>query len=343
MDLLSGAVRIGQVWGITIRVHVWFLIWMGYSLLSAGDAWRTELWFMGMLFGIVLLHEFGHCFGARSVGGDARDILLWPLGGLAYAHAPMTPWAQFVTVACGPLVNLVFCLASAAVLIGTTGHWGVVSWNPFIGPRFGLLDAEWQAYVALFFRVNQIMLAFNLLPVYPLDGGQLFQTILWPFMGLQRSLTTACIIGLMGAGWLAYMGISGGGFMLVAIAIFGGMTCWQRLQAARMGYVVDERIATYDYVGRAHRRRGFWSRLFGRRRRADAAGFDAPGERYSPNPNPGAWEERLGEARALEEQLDRILKKVHEQGIHSLSYTERQLLERATRERQRREQELGRR
>ena len=115
MDFLNGSFRVGRLFGITIRVHILFVIWIAWRLIASGDGWQFHAAFLGMLFGIVLLHEFGHCFGARSVGGFAENILMWPLGGLAYAHAPMTPWAQFVTVASGPLVNVGFCVLAGVV------------------------------------------------------------------------------------------------------------------------------------------------------------------------------------------------------------------------------------
>ena len=334
MDFLAHSFRVGRVFGIDIRVHILFVIWIVFRLIQAGESWTREFWFLGMLFGIVLLHELGHCFGARSVGGDARNILMWPLGGLAYAHAPMTPWAQFVTVAAGPLVNVIFCAVSGVVLIALAGTFAVLSPNPFNAVRREHLELagapDWAFYVALFYHVNYFLLALNLLPIYPLDGGQLFQTIIWPFLGLQRATEIACKVGIGGCVLLGFWGVSGGGGgMLIFIALFGGMTCYQRLQALKYGMIVDERIATFDHVGRSQNKRSWWERFKRRRRRAAAE--------PSENPNPGAWEERVQEREDREAEVDRILRKVHTQGVHSLTYIERQTLERATRERQQRD------
>jgi Zn-dependent protease len=334
MDLLGGSFRIGQFLGITVRVHMLFLLFFAFRVLDGmqhGGLWDS-VWFMLMIFGIVLVHEYGHCLGARSVGGDAREILLWPLGGLAFAHAPMRPWPQFVTVACGPLVNVAFCIISAAVLITATGELGVVSWNPYATMGTGMTE-QWHWYLLLFYRINLYLLCFNLLPIYPLDGGQLFQTIMWPFMGLQRSTIVACHVGLAGAALLAFWGIQGGGFVLVAIAIFGGMTSWQRLQLAQRGMLVDESMATYGHLGRPHKKRSLFSRWWQRASR--------PGPRPGGgvNPNPGGWERRMEEEDRVNAEVDRILQKVHDNGIQSLSYVERQTLERATRDRQQRERQ----
>ena len=58
------------------------------------------------LFAIVLTHEFGHQFACRSVGGKTHDIILWPLGGVAYVSPPQRPGAQLWSIAAGPLVNV---------------------------------------------------------------------------------------------------------------------------------------------------------------------------------------------------------------------------------------------
>lgn len=321
MQFLSGSVRLGRLFGIDVHVHVLFLIWIGFELLNAGPRWRTELLFTAMLFGIVLLHELGHCFGARSVGGSAENILLWPLGGLAYADAPMTPWAQFVTVACGPLVNVILCVVSAAVLMVASGHLDVVSPNP-LDPVRGPLTERWQFYVALFYQVNLYLLAFNLLPIFPFDGGQLLRTLVWPFLGLYRATLLACQVGLGGAVFLGGWGLMDRSAILIGIALMGALTCWQHMQAARMGLLQE---GLRGIRPRARRRPGrWWSR-------APARG--SPGA--APEPRPGAWEARQDEQQRLDQEVDRILRKVHEQGIHSLSYVERQTLERASRARQR--------
>ena len=75
----------------------------GFSL---GDGLR----FVAVLFLVVLLHEFGHCFTARWVGGHAEDILMTPLGGLAFASPPSRPLPTFLTVAGGPAVNVMICV-----------------------------------------------------------------------------------------------------------------------------------------------------------------------------------------------------------------------------------------
>ncbi len=334
MGFFDQSFRVFTLAGITVRVHIFFLLWILFRLFQAQGDWYGTLLWMGMLFGVVLLHEFGHCFGARAVGGDAHNIVMWPLGGLAFAEAPMRPWPQFVTVACGPLVNVGLCLLSALVLIVATGRPDVVTLNPWSAFNVFSMSATWHIYVGLFYNINLALLYFNLLPIYPLDGGQILWTVLWPFTGLHNATRLAAQLGLVGAVLLGMWGMSGGGGMLVAIAIFGGLTCFQRLQALRQGAFLPEEFSTYDRVGRYRRGGGLWSRLWGRMRSRLRP------DRAPANPNPGGWEARSTAQEQLEAEVDRILKKVHEHGINSLTYVERQTLEHATRARRKHEQQV---
>src|SRR5438105_13175644 len=120
---LTWSLPLARVFGITIRVHVLFpLVALGLIMREAfkegapPGVWIEEAMIMGLLFLSVLLHEFGHCFGARLMDGDASEVLLWPLGGLAAVEVPHTARANFITAAAGPLVNVLLCLGCAVSL-----------------------------------------------------------------------------------------------------------------------------------------------------------------------------------------------------------------------------------
>lgn len=340
MGFLASSFKVGRLFGINIRVHVLFVIYIAWRLFQgAGQgSMATSAAFLAMLFGIVLIHEFGHCLGARAVGGDAENILMWPLGGLAFAHAPMRPWPQFVTVAAGPMVNVIFCIISAITIYVLSQGQLLPGINPvsqtvhFVGSNPAAIAQmpHWVNYVLLFYWVNLFILAFNLLPIFPFDGGQLLHAIIWPFLGLQRASIVACYIGLTGCFFLGVWGLMQQIMILPFIAVFGGMACYQRLQAARYGLLYEDPAYTPVYNPRAQHS-SFWGRLF--RGRHHHSSPTTP----TPNPNPGAWDERQRRQRESEEELDRLLQKVSEQGIQSLTYTERQRLEHITRERQKEE------
>jgi stage IV sporulation protein FB len=121
-DPMTWSFPLGRMFGIAVRVHVLLpLVMLGLilralthegSTVSLGEAGLM----MVLLFVAVLLHEFGHCFAARSVDGDASEVLLWPLGGLAYCDLPHTPRAHLITALGGPAVNLVLCVVAAGAL-----------------------------------------------------------------------------------------------------------------------------------------------------------------------------------------------------------------------------------
>lgn len=115
-DPLTWSFPLGRLFGVNFRVHLLFpLVALGLVLRVAFQKdvlpglWVEACYLMGLLFVSVLLHEIGHCFGARAVDGDATESLLWPLGGLAFPEVPHTPRATLLTTAAGPAVNLLVC------------------------------------------------------------------------------------------------------------------------------------------------------------------------------------------------------------------------------------------
>ena len=97
--LLNGSVPLFTAFRVPVRLHASFIIFVGVGVIISAFGGEHSLQYsvvaMGMLFFLVVLHEFGHCFASRSVGGDADHILLTPLGGLAFADSPKHPWPRF--------------------------------------------------------------------------------------------------------------------------------------------------------------------------------------------------------------------------------------------------------
>ncbi|HMP17786.1 MAG TPA: site-2 protease family protein, partial [Gemmatales bacterium] len=182
-----------RIAGITVRVHLVFIIFIVAMVLDTGKNYGSHralevFIYLMMLFGIVLMHELVHCFAARQVGGYAEDILLWPLGGLAYVQHPHNPWASFITTAGGPAVNLVFCLFTSIVII-LMGYWPPLNplWNSFSslnttsGNAIFMDSLPWfTVWLVRFFYLNWFLFLFNVCFLgFPLDGGKLLQAYLW--------------------------------------------------------------------------------------------------------------------------------------------------------------------
>jgi Zn-dependent protease len=180
------------------------------------------------LFLIVLIHEFGHQLACRSVGGKTHDIVLWFLGGVAYVSPPQRPGAQLWSIAAGPLVNVAL-IPVFSVLVSVSSHLGWYDTNPDL---YNLIHNVWW--------INVGLLIFNMMPVYPLDGGQILRSLLWFPFGRANSLLVATIIGFIGlAGLLLLAALTfffsddkQSGIWIGFIAVFIAVNCWSGLKHA---------------------------------------------------------------------------------------------------------------
>src|SRR3954469_15389972 len=132
--LFYGSVPLFTAFGIRVRAHaslliVCVLILVLGSGFGFGNGMADRVQLVTGLFAVVLLHEFGHCFAARWTGGSADEIVMTPLGGLAMTMARRRPWPTFVTVAGGPLVNVLICLVCGLILYLTIGIWPLGPWQ----------------------------------------------------------------------------------------------------------------------------------------------------------------------------------------------------------------------
>ncbi|MFZ3202191.1 MAG: M50 family metallopeptidase, partial [Candidatus Acidiferrales bacterium] len=169
-NIRRGAIHLFRVAGIDLYLHwSWFLV-AAYEIETRAGTYSSPVWnaveYLA-LFLIVTLHEFGHALACRSVGGTANQIVLWPLGGVAYVDPPPRPGATLWSIAAGPLVNVALVPVFYALeSLARTSVWADTMPN-----GYELLHAVWW--------INVGLLAFNILPIYPLDGGQILRSLLW--------------------------------------------------------------------------------------------------------------------------------------------------------------------
>lgn len=224
MPTNRGSFKIFTFAGITVFVHwSWFLIAI-YSIQFRTHAYSSMVWNAAeylSLFLIVLIHEFGHQLACRSVGGKTHDIVLWPLGGVAYVSPPQRPGAQLWSIAAGPLVNVILFPLLMAL-------W-------FFAKSSGLPETNHDAYqfVFMLFLINTTLLIFNMLPIYPLDGGQILRSLLWFIFGRANSLMAASIIGFIGVAGLILLALWIHDTWLGILCVFIVMNCWGGLVQAR--------------------------------------------------------------------------------------------------------------
>jgi len=333
---INWSFRVGRLFGIDIRVHIVFvicaLVLVSMEMPKAGAASMPlskvltgALGTYAILFFIVLAHEFGHCYGARRTGGSADEILLWPLGGLAMVAPPHNPRAHMITTIAGPMVNVIFCLVAAVALVLWTGRLGGVPWNPLnpIWPVDSTIHpTTGQLWLMRFFGLSYILLLFNMLPVFPFDGGRVVQAWLWPRKGYERSLEIATGTGMVGAICLGLFAIfTGQVWLLLMLAIFGYFTCWRMRQELRMGAYREGGEFGYDFSqGYTSLDRGFDESQskpgFFDRRRAKKAAAQAGRDRQREEEH--------------QREVERILKKVSTDGIASVTAKERRFLQKET-------------
>jgi Zn-dependent protease/Flp pilus assembly protein TadD len=186
----KGCIRLFEFAGITVLLHWSWLVVGVVEITLRTRAYPSLAWNVAeylALFGIVLLHEFGHAFACRQVGGKAERIVLWPLGGVAYVNPPPRPGAHLWSSAAGPLVNLLLVPVTVGLclLVRSTAPPGIRA------PLF--------LFCVTVLAVNAFLLLFNLLPIYPLDGGRILHALLWFVLGRARSLVVCCVLGLLAA------------------------------------------------------------------------------------------------------------------------------------------------
>jgi len=222
--LQNGSFRLFRFSGIDVFLHwSWFVV-AAYEIQGRKGSYTSISWNVAeylALFLIVLLHEFGHALACRQVGGIANRIVLWPLGGVAYVDPPPRPGATLWSIAAGPLVNA----ALVPILTGIGYLSRDMGWSAAMPNYHALLRAIWW--------INLSLLIFNLLPIYPLDGGQILRSLLWFVVGRARSLMAATFIGFAGVIGLFALAVWLASLWFGILAVFILMNCWRGLQHAR--------------------------------------------------------------------------------------------------------------
>jgi Zn-dependent protease len=224
MPTRQGSIHLFRLAGVDLYLHwSWFLIAI-YLISQRGGSTSLAISMLVYLtlFVIVFMHEMGHALACRSVGGKADEIVLWPLGGVAYIAPPQRPGATLWSIVAGPLVNVVLFF----VLGGFLAVNGALTLD--------MPESVPLRFAYYVFWMNGGLLAFNLLPIYPLDGGQIVRSLLWFVIGRAHSLMVTVIIGFVGLPlWFLYAWWRGS-FWLGIMGLFILANCWRGLQQARV-------------------------------------------------------------------------------------------------------------
>jgi Zn-dependent protease len=346
-DPRSWAFPLGRLFGITIKIH-WLFPVMAIALVlraaygpknepQPDGAWIDAALIVTFLFISVLFHEFGHCFAARWVNGDASEVLLWPLGGLAYVDVPNTPRANFIVAAAGPAVNLGLCVVCALALGLLGEHHLQPPWNPLGYPgRFNdtvfpmtswggaqvleITPYAWQALVSRFFWVNWLGFLINALLVgFPLDAGRMFHAVVWSYSDSRRATIVTGFVGcLITTSIVGIYSIVQGDGLLFSLAVIICLFSYYHWKMAEEG--MDESLFGYDFSqgytslerdepepAAPVRRQSWWQRW--RQRRA--------AQRI---------QRELESREADERRMDELLEKISVRGKESLTEEEKRFM-----------------
>src|SRR4051795_11481512 len=252
-----GTVTLFHVWGIRIGVdYSWFFVlfllifWLsaGYRDLldvSNGDAdpYLLALASAVAFFGSILLHELGHAFVAIRRGISISDITLWMFGGVArMTRDSDSPGTEFKIAVAGPLVTLVIALASVGVGIAAAGShefWQAMRLEPDTNTSGIVAVIAWVA------SINALVLAFNLIPPFPLDGGRIARAIAWRVTGDRtRAPPGAARLGQA----FSYLFIGVGLFLLVEGDVISGI--WLGLIGFILGQSARGAVLQTEFASR---------------------------------------------------------------------------------------------
>ena len=208
----------GELFGIPIKIHVLFPIYMAVQTLYAFSLGSPEYGALVLLlngpvlYGTVLIHELGHCFATWSVGGTVHQILLWPLGGLAYVGHDGDAADDLKVSIAGPLTHIPQAVVWFILLVLSSGA----------GSSLTLMhDSNFFSNLCReAIIINIALFLFNLcVPAYPLDGGRILcASLLLCGVGVSTAATITVIVSAL----LSIVIIALGVYFMNVMSIFVG-------------------------------------------------------------------------------------------------------------------------
>src|SRR5207245_7981723 len=208
---MSWSLPIFRIAGIQLRIHITFLLligWLAFGYYSQGGsaAAIAGVLVIMLLFACVVLHEFGHAFAAKAFGINTPDITLLPIGGVArLERMPEEPLQELIIAVAGPAVNVVIALG----LFVAGGSQAFLNHS----------TVEGGGLIAQLLTIKILLVLFNLLPGFPMDGGRVLRALLATRLSYARATQVAATVGQGFAFVFGFLGLLWNPF-LIFIALF---------------------------------------------------------------------------------------------------------------------------
>jgi stage IV sporulation protein FB len=348
LDFFAWKFPVGRAFGITIKVHILFVLValpLTLRFILDKDAvpgrWSDVLTVAAIAIVSILLHEFGHCFAARLVGGEADEIMLWPLGGTAQVgYLPSTPWAHFWTSFGGPIVNLALCAVSALALAVCFDQsirpvFNFFGWYPFRRTPEAIYELTlWNGeavtttspavmFATWVFFVNWFLAVFNLVLVgIPYDGGNMARAVLWPYVGHHQATMYMITTGFIIAGLMLMAVFFFDQTMLAFLCVYTFFSC--RNELIMLETRGEDSLFGYDFsAGYTSLEKDMPSGAPPRKK----GNFI---QRYLQRRNARKLQKQHETQLAEEQRMDELLEKIQQRGKDSLTDEEQRFLKRVS-------------
>lgn len=226
------ALRIATVSGIPIRLHftfLLFLVWVGLAGRNGGSG--LSVGYVLAIFTCVVLHELGHSLVALRYGIPVSSITLYPIGGVAMIEKRPTAKQELWIAIAGPAVNIVIAL----VLFLVIGLPELTRVGALLTSGGGGLNA----FLARLLLFNIWMVAFNMIPAFPMDGGRVLRAILALYTAPERATAVAASVGQFIAIVLGIYAIYQTNYMLMFIAFFVFLGAGQEAFAYKQASLIE--------------------------------------------------------------------------------------------------------
>lgn len=317
----SWSLGVASCFGVQIRLHLTLFIVVAMVALLAFGFQLQGLVVAGMLLAALVVHVLGHCLVANMVAARREEWVVWPLGELTVARLPQRAPETILIYLAGPGANLVACLM---LLPGLHFVGGLTRelWNPFLLEYLWQGPAEPISYLGFAFKASYWLLLANLLPFYPLDAGRVLREGLAMHASMTQATVVATVVGAVG------------GLAAAAAALWWNYA-WAALAAGAVAYVSFRKHREVELLGEAPENEFGYDFSEGYTSLEKSMSSAHLRSHASLSARVRGWiqERRRRRGEFLEVELDRILAKIHDHGIASLSRIERKILSQASRKR----------